>query len=200
MEDRGSGYCSSLAVLLSIRNMSLGFFPPLFPGLARSPVSSGSAPFPAAFFIPATASPPLPNGPSKLMPAGGGQGRGSRRDGAPPRMGPPALQGAGSTWHWDVGCSERSCKGNERKKPVSGSQCDWSGCSGRTDMICRVYLLYSYFFSILAFAICLFSILYDSTSSLSVFFCWSPHGWGCLCLCVPPIPALFPLTTPALCR
>lgn len=67
MEDRGSGYCSSPAALLSLTNEFLGFFP-TFSALAqqRSPFLQSPALLLAA----------LPNSSSKLTaPVGSGPGK-----------------------------------------------------------------------------------------------------------------------------
>lgn len=124
--------CSPLGICFWV------FFPP-FSGLAGAAVSSGSVMSLAALSIPAAASPPLlaplPNGPSKLTPpAGSGpgkrvpQGWGTPLGWEPQPCGVLAAHGTGM---WDA--QRETVMGKGRKKPVPGSQCDQSGCSGRTD-------------------------------------------------------------------
>lgn len=120
MEDRGSGYCSSPPALISIRNMFLGFFSPLFQ------VCLGSVLYPAALSIPATTTSPLGCSPKQLFQAHTSCGDGTRQEGL---TGIWKSSGMGLGWHWNAQRETIMGKGKQKTLSGCGSHCNQSGCS-----------------------------------------------------------------------
>lgn len=116
--------CSPLGICFWV------FFPP-FPGLAEATVSSGFMLSPAALLSLLLWQMAFP---SSSFLQGWGQARAPRRDGdPPPRDGTPIPVGWWQPVALGRGMLREKLMGKGRKKPVPRSQCDQSGCSGRTD-------------------------------------------------------------------